>query len=109
MKVSGEREATSDPSETAKITPKDTFPPAAPSGLRAAAAPSSVELSWERSAEADTAGYRVYRGVPGGEFEKLADVAQAPAYSDRTRRAARCIGMRSRQWTRRQMRERGWR
>ena len=30
------------------------------------------------------AGYRVYRAGPGGEFEKIADVGQAPAYSDRT-------------------------
>ena len=83
VKLSGEREAASDASETVIITPKDTFPPAAPSGLRAAAAPSSLELSWERNAEADIAGYRVYRAAPGGDLEKIADVAQAPAYSDR--------------------------
>jgi hypothetical protein len=84
VKVSGGREATSDPSETAEITPKDTFPPAAPAGLRASAAPSSIELFWERNPEADVAGYRVYRAGPAGEFEKIADVGQAPAYSDRT-------------------------
>ena len=79
----GERtEAESDPSEEVEITPKDEFPPAAPAGLRASAAPASIELSWEPNAEPDLAGYRVYRSVGGGEFEKIADVSQVPAYSD---------------------------
>lgn len=49
------------------ITPRDTFPPAAPKGLvvvyvpAAAGVPAHVDLSWAVSSEPDLAGYRVYR------------------------------------------------
>ncbi len=82
VKTGDNQIAESDPSEEAGITPIDVFPPAAPGGLRAAAAPSSVELSWDRNTEPDLAGYRVYRGVGGGQLEKIAEVSQIPAYSD---------------------------
>jgi hypothetical protein len=51
----------------AVVTPKDTFPPAAPVGLEATIipatpeAPARVELSWAISSEGDLAGYFVYR------------------------------------------------
>ena len=61
----------------------DTFPPATPSGLRVAAAPGSIEISWDRNSEPDLAGYRVFRGTGAGPLEKLADVGQIPSYSDR--------------------------
>ena len=64
-------------------TLEDRFPPAAPSGLRASPAANSVELTWDSNKEPDLAGYRVYRAVAGGEFEKIADVSQIPSYSDR--------------------------
>jgi len=76
------REAESDASTPVTITPIDTFAPAAPIGLRANAAPDSVELAWEQNQEPDVAGYRVYRALAGGAFEKIADVNQIPAYSD---------------------------
>ena len=82
VKLGGNKEAESDPSEEGGGTPEDTFPPAAPSGLRAAAAPNSVELSWERQEEPDLAGYRIYRALAGGAFERLAEVSQVPSYSD---------------------------
>jgi len=82
VKVDERHEAQSDPSDETAITPRDTFPPAVPTGLNAAAAPASVELSWDRNTEADLAGYRVYRAAPGGEFEKVAEVSQIPAWSD---------------------------
>ncbi len=78
----GVKSAESELSEAETITVKDTFPPAAPTGLRAVGATQSIELTWERNTEADLAGYRVYRSVGDGAFEKVADTA-LPAYSDR--------------------------
>ncbi len=75
-------QAESEPSPEADITPRDTFPPAVPAGLRASSAPATIELSWDPDTEPDLAGYRVYRAVNGGAFEKIADVSQVPAYSD---------------------------
>jgi hypothetical protein len=75
-------EAQSEFSPSSEITPVDTFPPATPSGLNASGAPNSIELTWERNTEPDLAGYRLYRAVGGGPFEKIADVSQVPAYSD---------------------------
>jgi fibronectin type 3 domain-containing protein len=83
VKLAGNKEAESDPSSEIEITPKDTFPPLAPTGLRAPAAPASIELSWERNTETDLAGYRIYRSTDNGPFEKIADVGQIPSYSDR--------------------------
>ena len=81
--VDNSRFAESELSAEASITPVDTFPPAVPSGLRGDPAPSSIELAWNRSPEPDLAGYRIYRAVGNGAFERLAEVSQLPAYSDR--------------------------
>jgi hypothetical protein len=68
----------SDPSEAISWTPKDEFPPAVPTGLAAISGTRSVEMSWDRVADSDLAGYRVYRnGV------KVAEGLQAPSYSDK--------------------------
>jgi hypothetical protein len=75
--------AESDLSEPVTLTPVDTFPPAAPAGLHASAAPNSIELNWDRNTEPDLNGYRIYRATAGGPFEKLADVSAIPSYSDR--------------------------
>jgi len=84
VKLGVHKEAESDQSEESKVTiPEDKFPPAAPSGLRASPAAGSVELSWDRNLEPDLAGYRVYRAVAGGKFEKIAELSQVPSYSDR--------------------------
>jgi hypothetical protein len=54
------------------ITPRDTFPPAAPLGLVVAVVPhrldtpAHLELSWAISPETDLAGYNVYRSEQAG-------------------------------------------
>ena len=53
-------------------------------GVSGVSAPWSVELVWDRNQEADLRGYRVYRAVGEGAFERLAEMVEAPAYSDRT-------------------------
>jgi hypothetical protein len=83
VKLANDKEALSDPSEEATITPEDVFPPAAPSGLQAAAAPASIELAWNANTEPFLGGYRVYRSTAGGPFEKIAEVGVIPSYSDR--------------------------
>ena len=72
-------------SAVATITPKDTFPPAAPTGITAIVGAQSVEVSWDRSSDADFALYRVYRSIDEGEFARLAETGANPSYSDRGR------------------------
>jgi len=74
--------AESDLSKPVIHTAKDTFPPAAPSGLRAVAAANSIELAWEANTEPDLAGYRIYRAIGDGQFERIADGGLVPSYSD---------------------------
>jgi hypothetical protein len=63
----GADNAESADSAPAIVTPRDVFPPAAPTGLEIATipatpqAPAYVELSWAISPEGDLAGYSVYR------------------------------------------------
>jgi hypothetical protein len=83
VKLGVRREAESERSGEGTRMAEDTFPPAAPAGLRASPAAGSVELSWDRNTEPDLGGYRVYRAAGGGAFEKIADVSQIPSYSDR--------------------------
>jgi hypothetical protein len=59
----------SEPSDETCVTLKDTFPPAAPTGVTAVAAEGSVNLIWNPNTEADLAGYLVLRGT-GGEKPK---------------------------------------
>lgn len=83
VKLTGNREAQSEPSDEVAITPVDTFPPAVPAGLRVTAAPNTIELSWDPGTEPDLAGYRIYRSTDGGPFEKIAEVSTLPTYSDK--------------------------
>jgi hypothetical protein len=83
VKLANNKEALSDPSEEAGITPEDVFPPAAPAGLQAAVAPASVELAWDANTEPFLGGYRVYRSTGDGPVQKIADVGVIPSYSDR--------------------------
>ncbi len=73
------------PVETAAITPEDRFAPAVPAGLQAVTGLGSIELTWDRPADADLAGFRVYRAEGGvGEWKALGGQAPAANFSDRT-------------------------
>jgi hypothetical protein len=67
----------------AVITPKDVFPPAVPAEVTAVAGVNSIELAWERNSESDFRGYRIYRALPDGAFTRVADLVEAPNYSDK--------------------------
>lgn len=59
-------------SNMVKLTPEDTFPPAAPQGLvvvfvpAVGEAPAHIDLSWAINSETDIAGYNVYRSEQEG-------------------------------------------
>jgi hypothetical protein len=77
-------------SAPAVVTPRDTFAPATPVGLQAAAipvtpeAPAHVELSWAISSEGDLAGYYVYRSerddTPGERLNR--EILPSPTFRD---------------------------
>jgi hypothetical protein len=77
-------------SPVAIVTPKDTFPPAAPQGIVAAIQPGIasgsvvVDLSWSINVEPDLAGYRVYRSDQESTRGDLLTPAllPSPAYRD---------------------------
>ncbi len=81
----------SDDSAVAIVTPKDTFPPAAPQNVVVAEIPAEngatvADLSWSINTENDVAGYRVYRSETSGERGRLltTELLQSPAYRDTT-------------------------
>ncbi len=61
----------SDDSEVRELVPKDSFSPAAPSGIVPVTGHGSVSLSWEVNREKDLAGYRVRRREEGGTEDVL--------------------------------------
>jgi hypothetical protein len=72
------------------VTPRDTFPPAAPQAISAAVLPGEtdnspvVDLSWSINVEPDFAGYRVYRTEqPDTKGQLLTtELLPTPAYRD---------------------------
>ncbi len=89
VKLAGGKEAESEPSNQQDLTPKDEFPPAAPTGLLVTLAPGSVEITWQPNTEPDLAGYRLYRAVGTGPFERIAEISGIPSYSDHAVEAGR--------------------
>ncbi len=69
----------SEMSATKKITPRDEFAPAVPTGLTALVGTQSVELVWDRNTESDLFGYRIFR-----DGKLLAESKDVPSFSDRT-------------------------
>jgi predicted small lipoprotein YifL len=89
VRAAAKREAGAIESEASTpvcVTPKDTFPPAAPSGLAAVASPGAISLIWDANGEADLGGYLVLRGEAPGE--KLQALTPSPirdtTYRDET-------------------------
>ncbi len=75
----GETAALSEASAVITFKPVDKFAPAVPAGLVVVAGARGIELVWERNAENDFAGYRIYRNDV-----KLVDNLTAPSYSDQS-------------------------
>lgn len=70
-----------------KIFAHDIYPPSVPTGLQAVASgagqPPFIDLIWSPTAEADLAGYNVYRGEPGSVAVKInSELVKVPAYRD---------------------------
>ncbi len=74
--------AQSEPSKELSVNHADTFPPEVPASVTALAGPDSIEVSWSRSPDANLKGYYVYRSTNGGDFVRLGDLVNVPAYSD---------------------------
>jgi hypothetical protein len=68
------------------ITPKDTFPPAAPRALAVIAGSGAINLIWDANSERDLAGYLVLRGeAPGDTLQPITQEPVAAAtYRDET-------------------------
>jgi fibronectin type 3 domain-containing protein len=70
------------PSKPFVITAVDVFPPKVPASITALTAANSVEVSWERSPDADLKGYYLYRSANGRSFERQGNLLTLPTYSD---------------------------
>ena len=70
-------------SNEAVVDASDRFPPAAPSGLVAVQEGSGVRLLWNPGSETDLEGYRVYRKLGEGAFERIGgDIVRQPSFLD---------------------------
>jgi hypothetical protein len=82
-----EMQVEGDDSAPVKVFPHDVFPPAVPTGLQAVfsgvgQAP-FIDLVWAPVADADLAGYNVYRHEEGGQAVKInSEVVKTPAFRD---------------------------
>ena len=80
----GAQEAESEDSAVAEITPRDTFPPAAPRNVSGLFSADAAQLVWSANTEADLAGYNVYRREGNGGWQKInPDLLRTPTFEDR--------------------------
>jgi predicted small lipoprotein YifL len=79
----------SDPSDPICVTPRDTFPPAAPKNLQGVGSTGVINLIWDANTEADFGGYLVLRGeAPGDTLQPLTpQPIRETRYQDRSIRA----------------------
>jgi hypothetical protein len=83
--ASGPGEAVeSQDSPLVEVVPKDTFPPAVPTGLASLGGPGTVTLSWNPNRETDFFGYKIWRRAEGGADFVLLTARPIPenAYAD---------------------------
>jgi hypothetical protein len=82
----GTAQIESDASDPICVTPRDTFPPAAPKNLQAVGSAGVVNLIWDANTAADLAGYLVLRGeAPGDKLQPLTpEPIKETRYQDRT-------------------------
>lgn len=78
----GDGEAEGEPGPPLTVEPRDTFPPAAPTGFTAIAGVNSIELAWERSPEPDFAAYQLFRAEADGALSAFGDPLSALSFSD---------------------------
>ena len=76
----------SDPSDPLCVTPRDTFPPAAPTGLAAVSGSGVINLIWDASTDTDLGGYLILRGeAPGDTMQPLTpQPIRETRYADRS-------------------------
>ena len=74
-------------SNIVRITPVDTFPPAAPAAITIAATPASISIFFPSNLEADVEGYSIYRSIdqnlPKDQWELLTkELQKANTFQD---------------------------
>jgi hypothetical protein len=80
----GAQVAESQDSAVVEITPRDTFPPAAPQNVSGLFSADAVQLVWTTNTEPDLAGYNVYRREGDAAWRKMnPDLLRTPTFEDR--------------------------
>jgi hypothetical protein len=77
------RQAESQDSAAAEVTPHDVFAPAIPAGLAGLYTSGAVEVIWSPNLERDLAGYNLLRREDGGQPKRLnQELLRSPLYRD---------------------------